>query len=244
MNFGHSGTRAFGGAIVARQRPKIQIIAWSKWTIWENDSECFNTKMTVPSILLIDDHAMFRSGLNMVINMAMPQAIVLQAASVEAALVMHAAAPGVVLLDIKLNGTSGLEGITSLQQQWPRVPVLMLTSQDEPETARLALARGAAAFVSKAETADKIIEVIQQVLRGELAGTAAMQPDPHERRLTPRQREVLELLHQGLSNKLIARKLGLSDNTIRRHVQDILEYFQVVNRSEAVFAARLQALVS
>ena len=63
--------------------------------------------MTILSILLIDDHPMFRSGLNMVINMAMPQATVLQAASVEAALGTHAAAPDMVLLDIKLNGISG-----------------------------------------------------------------------------------------------------------------------------------------
>ena len=195
------------------------------------------------SILLIDDHAMFRAGLGMVINMAMPQATVLQAASVEAALTTQAAAPDMVLLDIKLNGTSGLEGIASMKQQWPGVPVVMLSSQDEPETARLALARGAVAFVSKAETADNIIGVIEKILRGELAGPAAGPADGNERRLTPRQREVLELLHQGLSNKLIARKLDLSSNTVRRHVQDILEFFQVVNRSEAVFAARRQALV-
>ena len=140
--------------------------------------------------------------------------------------------------------TSGLEGIASIKRQWPTTPVLMLSSQDEPETARLALARGAVAFVSKAETAEKIIEVIAQVLRGELAGATAPQHNTDDRRLTPRQREVLELLHQGLSNKLIARKLVLPDNTVRRNVQDILEYFQAVNRSEAIFAARQQALVS
>jgi DNA-binding NarL/FixJ family response regulator len=200
--------------------------------------------MTAPSILLIDDHAMFRSGLNMVINMAMPDAAVLQAASVEEALRSASHIPHIVLLDIKLNGSSGLEGIASIQQQWPGAPVLMLSSQDEPETARLALARGAAAFVSKAETAEKIIDVIQQVLRGDIVGVAPQQNNTQERRLTPRQREVLELLHQGLSNKLIARKLELSDNTVRRHVQDILEYFSAVNRSEAIFAARQQALVS
>ncbi len=199
--------------------------------------------MIAPCMLLIDDHAMFRSGLNMVISMAMPQAVVSQAASVEEALSLATQTPHIVLLDIKLNGSSGLEGIASIQRQWPGVPVLMLSSQDEPETARLALARGAAAFVSKAETAEKIIDVIQQVLRGDMVGVNPQQNNPEERRLTPRQREVLELLHQGLSNKLIARKLALSDNTVRRHVQDILEYFHAVNRSEAIFAARQQALV-
>ena len=185
---------------------------------------------------------MFRSGLNMVISMAMPLACVAQAASVEEALRAAVDAVDVVLLDIKLNGTSVLKGLASIKQHWPGAPVLMLSSQDEPETARLALARGAAIFVSKAETAEKIIDVIQQVLCGELTGSAALQ-SADERRLTPRKRKVLELLHQGLSNKLIARKLALSDNTVRRHVQDILEHFQVVNRSTSVFVARQQALV-
>ena len=198
--------------------------------------------MTFPRILLIDDHAMFRAGLGMVITMTMPHATTVQAASVEEALGTAPAEIHLVLLDIKLNGSSGLEGIALLKRQWPLAPVLMLSSQDEPETARLALARGAAAFVSKAETPEKIMEVIAQLLHGDFAPARAV-PDNQDKRLTPRQREVLELLQQGLSNKLIARKLDLSDNTVRRHVQDILEYFQVVNRAEAVFAARQQALV-
>jgi DNA-binding NarL/FixJ family response regulator len=198
--------------------------------------------MPAAAILLIDDHAMFRSGLGMVITMAMPEVAMFQAASVVEAVNTAPDDIQTVLLDIKLNGSSGLEGLALVRHKWPLAPVLMLSSQDDPETARLALARGAAAFVSKAETAEKIVYVIQQLLRGDFAqakpGTVAS-----GRRLTLRQREVLVLLHQGLSNKLIARKLALSDNTVRRHVQDILEYFQVANRAEAVFAARQQALV-
>ncbi len=178
----------------------------------------------------------------MVISMAIPQATVRQASSVKEVLNEVPADIDIVLLDIKLNGSSGLEGIALIKRQWPEIPVLMLSSQDEPETARLALALGAAAFVSKAEPPEKIIAVIALLLRGDFTSARPVS-SAKERRLTPRQREVLELLHQGLSNKLIARRLELSDNTVRRHVQDILEYFQVINRAEAVFAARQQALV-
>ena len=73
--------------------------------------------MTAPCILLIDDHAMYRFGLNTVISMAMPEAVVLQAASVEEALRQTTQTPHIVLLDIKFNGTSGLEGIASIKQQ-------------------------------------------------------------------------------------------------------------------------------
>jgi DNA-binding NarL/FixJ family response regulator len=215
---------------------------WSKKTIQKTPCQWFNQGMDRSHILLIDDHALFRAGLGMVIHRALPDAAIHQAASVAEALETAPASLQLVLLDIKLKGSSGLESIGLVKRQWPDVPVLMLSSLDEPETTRVALARGAAAFVSKAETPEKIIEVIGQLLSGQ-----AEPPDPaagnRDKHLTPRQREVLEFLHQGLTNKLIARKLALSDNTVRRHMQEILKYFGVATRAEAVYAARLQALV-
>lgn len=199
--------------------------------------------MSAPRILLIDDHAMFRSGLRMVLNTGMPGTEIFEASSLSEALDGAPNKVDVVLLDINLNGLNGLEGIALLKRKWPPVPILMLSSQDEPETVRLALARGASGFVSKAETAEKIVASVNLALRGELS---ALTPSAHgaaQRCLTPRQLEVLDLLHQGLSNKLIARQLDLSDNTVRRHVQAILEFFGVASRAEAVFAARSQRLI-
>lgn len=198
--------------------------------------------MTEFHILLIDDHPMFRAGLSMVLCRAMPDAEVSQAASVDEALNATPDTVHLVLLDIKLNGSSGLEGIGLVKRRWPAVPILMLSSHDEPETTRLALGRGATAFMSKAEAPEKIIDTIAQLLRGELP---LAEPLVHQddKNLTPRQREVLALLHAGLTNKVIARKLALSDNTVRRHMQEILKYFKVATRAEAVLAARQQALV-
>lgn len=198
--------------------------------------------MSSPHILLIDDHPMFRAGLSLVLNRAMRSACIYQAASVDEALNTAPEPLHLVLLDIKLNGSSGLEGIGPIKRQWPAVPILMLSSHDEPETARLALARGATAFVSKAESPDKIIDAITQLLRGEVP-QAMPDASPSDKGLTPRQREVLALLNLGMSNKVIARKLVLSDNTVRRHMQEILKYFKVATRAEAVLAARQQALV-
>jgi DNA-binding NarL/FixJ family response regulator len=198
--------------------------------------------MPSPTIYLIDDHPMFRSGLGMLINMALPEATLFEASTLDEALSAPPARVDVVLLDIKLNGASGLDAIELLRRQWPTVAVLMLSSQDEPETIRLAMDRGAAGFVSKAETSKKIIENIQRVF---LSHTSARQsPDaPPERRLTPRQSEVLQLLHKGYSNKKIAQALTLSENTVRRHVQGILEFFDSPSRAEAVFAAVKVGLV-
>jgi len=119
----------------------------------------------------------------------------------------------------------------------------MLSSQSEPETVRLALARGAVGFVSKAETADHIVQAICGALQGSTAALSSPTDKGVVRRLTPRQCEVLDLMSQGLSNKLVARRLSLSDNTVRRHVQDILEFFNVGSRAEAVVAARQQRLI-
>jgi DNA-binding NarL/FixJ family response regulator len=199
--------------------------------------------MTAPRILLIDDHAMFRAGLSLVISSALPQARIFEAGSLDEAISSTQDDLDVVLLDIKLNGLSGLEGLTLLKRKWPLVPVLMLSSQDGPETVRQALMRGAAGFVSKAETASKIVETIQLALSGHLAASAPQSASAQPRRLTPRQCEVLDLLHQGLPNKMIARQLSLSNNTVRRHVQDILEFFGALSRAEAVFSAQQQGLL-
>lgn len=199
--------------------------------------------MQSPRILLIDDHAMFRAGLSLVISAAIPDAKLVEAGSLDEAMSNTSDGIDVVLLDIKLNGLSGLECIALLKRKWPLTPILMLSSHDEPETVRLALARGADGFVSKAETAEKIVGAIHLALLGHSPELSPGASSSTPRRLTPRQCEVLNLLHQGLSNKLIARQLSLSDNTVRRHVQDILEFFQVGSRSEAVFAARRLVLV-
>ncbi|MBK7616902.1 MAG: response regulator transcription factor [Burkholderiales bacterium] len=194
-------------------------------------------------VLLVDDHAMFRTGLKMVISTAMPDTEILEAGSLEAALSSVAGDVHVLLLDIMLKGLNGLEGLALLKRRWPLAPVLVLSSQDEPETVRLALSRGAAGFVSKAEPAEKIVEAIQLALGGHVATVQAFGDGAVQQRLTPRQCEVLSLLHQGLSNKLIARQLSLSDNTVRRHVQDILAFFDVASRTEAVFEARQRGLI-
>lgn len=197
-------------------------------------------------ILLVDDHAMFRSGLRMVLNESLPDAEVFEAGSLNEATLNTPDTLDIILLDIKLPGLNGMDGIALLKRKWPKVPVIVLSSQDDPETVRLALARGAVAFISKADTAEKIIALLNTILRGESPAPAA-QPDIEVHgmpvHLTPRQCEVLDLLCQGMSNKLIARQLALSENTVRGHVQAILQFLHVSSRSEAAFTARRRGLV-
>lgn len=201
-------------------------------------------------LLLIDDHALFRCGLHMVLAAGIPGLEVAEAGSLEEAMHCDMVAPALVLLDVHLHGLNGIEGIALVKRKWPDAAVIMLSSQAEPQTIALALERGATTFVSKAATADTILSVIDQVRRGHLpappsgaASTAPATGDADPQRLTPRQCEVLDLMCQGLSNKLIGRRLNLSENTVRGHVQAVLAALQVSSRSEASFAARQRGLV-
>ncbi len=199
--------------------------------------------MNLVKILLIDDHALFRSGLKLVLLGGLPDAQVLEAQSLEEAVHQVKEPPSLVLLDIQLQGVNGLEGLGLLKQRWPGVPVVMLSSVVEPETVRLAMARGATAFVSKAETADKIIAVIEQTLGRTRKGAARTIEEVSRPRLTPRQCEVLDLLCEGLSNKMIAKRMELSEFTVRGHVQAVLTLLDVQSRSQATFAARREGLI-
>lgn len=203
------------------------------------------TTMSDMCILLIDDHAMFRTGLSMVLKTSMKNIEVLEAGTLNEGMNGKATKPDVILLDIKLPGLTGMEGIEVLRHKWPQVPVVILSSQDDPETAREAVERGAARFVSKAGTADEIISAILQAMQPNKKLASAHHYVPHgmQPHLTPRQCEVLDLVCQGMSNKVIGRRLSLSENTVRGHVQAILAFLQVSSRTEAAFAAHRKGLV-
>lgn len=207
------------------------------------------SKPDVARILLIDDHALFRAGLAMLLETGLREIEIVEAGSINDALLGRFAAPAIVLLDVMLPGLSGLEGLVLVKQKWPQAKVIMLSSQLQPKMVKLALARGAAEFISKAEPADKIIALVQQII----STGAASQPvastvnnakptkstaNKALHNLSPRQCEVLELICNGLSNKMIGARLHISDNTVHWHVRSVLAILQVVNRSEAAFAAR------
>lgn len=177
----------------------------------------------------------------MVLQARLPGATFADAATLHEALALDAE-PDVIVLDVNLPGLNGLEGLAPLQRRWPAAGIVMLSAQDDAETRRIALTLGAAAFVSKAEAGARIGETIDQLLHAGMPSGPDNSP-PAQPYLTPRQYEVLNLLSQGLTNKLIARQIDLSDNTVRRHVQDIFAFFGVATRTEAVFEARRQGLI-
>jgi DNA-binding NarL/FixJ family response regulator len=206
--------------------------------------------MVTINLLIVDDHALFLSGLSLVLQAGLGDVRIKEASCLEQALRGHNEPPALVLLDIQLPGIDGIEGLRLLKNCWPQVPVIMLSSVTDPDIVSQALSGGAAAFVSKADTSKKIIQVICQTL-----GLPAPQPQPqpvdtelqntyHKPRLTQRQGEVLGLLCEGLSNKVVARRMNLSEFTVRGHVQAIFALMHVNSRSQALVVAQRCGLVS
>lgn len=198
-------------------------------------------------VLLIDDHALFRSGVGMVLSAGLGEVDITEAASLEEALLSADESFDLVLLDVQLEGINGLDGIALLKRKWPCAKVLMVSATQDTHIRVEALKRGALGFISKSEPPSRMLELVGQVLAGlrpmhaRQESAAALETSV---RLSPRQHEVLELLGLGLPNKLIGRRLNVTENTVRGHVQAILLALAVASRTEAVFVARRLGLIN
>lgn len=193
-----------------------------------------NTVMDSLSVFLIDDHPLFRSGLRMIIQSGLGHTQIHEMDKVEEAL-SSVLQPDLVLLDISLAGMDGLSGMSLIKARWPQARVMVISADASSETRNKAQAEGACAFLSKAQSPPQMLDVI----RGALASHATLAPLV----LSDRQLQVLELLAQGMSNRMIGQRLFLSEHTIRWHVQGLLEALRASSRTEAVFLARRQGLI-
>jgi two-component system, NarL family, nitrate/nitrite response regulator NarL len=192
---------------------------------------------TPSTVLLVDDHRLFREGLALLLRSQPGVGWIHEAGTIDEALAFVGVAPpvGMILLDIALPGVDGLAGMARLQQAYAGIPILVLSGSEDPAHKQLALGQGAAGFVEKSASGEEIGEAILRVWRGDRVFPPI--PEAESTGLTPRQEEVLHYLCEGLSNKAIARQLLLSENTVRVHVSAILALLGATSRTEAVVAA-------
>jgi len=199
----------------------------------------FNTGMHCPCIFLIDDHPLFRSGLRMIIQNGLSDSSIHEMDSVEAAL-QKDEQPDLVLLDIFLAGMDGLSGIALIKDRWPQANLTVVSSDASGDTVKRALDTGANAFLSKAQSPSHMLDAIKEALSCHLH---LPQASGESLALSDRQQQVLDLLVQGMSNRMIGQRLFLSEHTIRWHVQGLLEALGASSRTEAVFLARRKGLI-
>ncbi len=208
------------------------------------------------TILVVDDHPLIREALKQVLRTLDPDIRVLEAQSAQEAIAVLEATQNLrlIILDLALPGEDGMETLPLLRERWPQVPVVVFSAYDLPPVVTRAIDAGAMGFIPKTSPSDVIVNVLRFVLAGGVylpvevlhqspaaAGSLAFaatanSPKPQGLGLTQRQSQVLALLVQGKSNKLICRELGLAEGPVKIHVAAVLKALGVTNRTEAVFA--------
>ena len=198
-------------------------------------------------VLLVDDHELVRQGIAAMLAKADDLQIVGEARTGrEAVEYARRELPDVILMDVRMPDMDGLEATKKIKEERPRTAVVMLTMHENPAYLREAVRAGAAGYllkdVSREELVDAFIE--SQMLKGMLSEMKPQGPVPAAaRNLTKREREILSLVAEGMSNREIAERLVLSPETVKSHVAAILEKLGVSDRTQAAIYAVRNGLV-
>lgn len=207
------------------------------------------------TLLIADDHPLFREALRGAVARVLPEATLKEADSVEKlyALVESEPDADLLLLDLNMPGAQGFSALVHLRAQHPELPVVVVSAREEPAVMRRALDHGAMGFIPKSADSATLGQALARVLEGDrwappaaLAAPAAgaEEHDAAQRvaDLTPQQFRVLQMLGAGLLNKQIAYDLGVSEATIKAHMTAILRKLGANNRTQAVLIAGKLAL--
>lgn len=203
--------------------------------------------------LVVDDHTLFRDGMVSLLRAAGMQVIGEAQNGLDAVSQATRLKPDIVLMDIDMPGMNGIEATRQITHSLPDIRVVMLTVSQEDEKLVEALRAGAKGYLLKSLNSDEFIRLLTGLERGEppipsfvatrLMNLVAQQKDSLESvqdtTLTQRELELLGLLGLGLPNKIIADRLGVSENTVKYHIKNILQKLNISNRAEAAaYAAR------
>lgn len=212
------------------------------------------------SVMIVDDHAVIRSGLRMLIEQDQAMSVVAQAGTVAQAIELaQRERPDIIVLDLVLGDEDALESLPELCKVSPKSRVLVLTGVQSPDSHRTAIRRGAMGIVLKQQAAELLLKAIHRVHEGEvwidrsMIGSVvseardgmleAADPEaPKISSLTPREREVIALVSEGLKNKLIGERLFISETTVTHHLSSIYSKLGVSDRLELVIYAFANSL--
>jgi DNA-binding NarL/FixJ family response regulator len=199
-------------------------------------------------IMIVEDHPVFREGLNMIITAQPDMEMVAQASTAEEALQEYRRAkPDVILMDQRLPGASGTDALISIRSEFPQARIMMLTTSSGDIEIQRALRAGAAAYVLKSTPKNEILRIIRTVSTGrkhipsDVASSVAEHMGQED--LTPRELEVLELIREGNKNKQIADQLSISETTVNFHIKNIVDKLQANDRTHAVTIALRRGLL-
>jgi len=220
------------------------------------------------SLLLVDDHKLFREGMRLLLESGLqggketaglsqgvaPSLKIYEAADSESALHLAALHPqlDLVLLDLRIPGSEGLSTLEQFIQDFPVLPVVILSASQNKQEIRQALECGAMGFIPKDSSSSAVVSAIHLVLSGNIYVPPILLQDTfspkvssegNSSNLTERQMDVVRLMARGQSNKEIARALELAETTVKMHVSHIMRTLNVSNRTQAVVKAEKLGLV-
>lgn len=200
-------------------------------------------------IIIVDDHPLFRGALKQALTSSFEAAEIVEAGSLDELTdkLGQGGDVDLVLLDLTMPGVQGLSGLLFLRAQHPEIPVVIVSANEDPAVIRRSIDFGASGFVPKSQPVDQIRKAVKRVLDGEIWVPADIDLTVRTDKeaadlagrlstLTPQQVRVLMMLGEGLLNKQIAFKLGVSEATIKAHVSAILQKLGVDSRTQAVIA--------
>ncbi len=211
-------------------------------------------------VLVVDDHALFREGLGLIISNQPDMVVVGQAGDgLEAVHKAMELQPDLILMDIQMPGMDGIEATRQIKKELPATTVVILTVRDDEEKLFEAIKSGAQGYLLKTMQSPDLIDMLRRALAGEVAIPPRLagkmleefrrlsQFEPHEKdenvEISPRELEVLNLVAQEKTDKEIALALSLSVNTIKTHLRNILAKLHVSGRKEAARLAKDKGLV-
>jgi DNA-binding NarL/FixJ family response regulator len=203
-----------------------------------------------PTIVIADDHPLFRGALRQAVSFVLPTSHVIEAGALDelTTVLGRNREVDLVLLDLTMPGVQGFSGLLYLRAQFPEIPVVIVSAHEDPAIIRRAIDFGASGFVPKSLDTDQIGSALRAILSGgtwtppdiDLSASEDSEAAEIVRRvasLTPQQMRVLMMVSEGLLNKQIAYELSVSEATVKAHVSAILQKLGVDSRTQAVIAA-------
>ena len=211
----------------------------------------FSPMSTVTTLIVADDHPLFRAALREAVTRLLPQARIVEAGSLAMLEEAIQSNPGadLILLDLRMPGAQGFSALVHLRARYPSIPVAVISAAESASIVRRALEFGASGFIPKSASIEKIGTMLRALLDGMLAlpddyepaadrGGADRELARKVSRLTPQQLRVLFLLAEGHSNKTIAQDLRVSEATVKAHVTVILRKLDLERRTQAALLAQ------
>ncbi len=211
-------------------------------------SETAPAPLAPARVLLVDDHALLRTGVANIINQEPDLRVVAEAGDgIDAIAAYEEHRPDVTLLDLRMPLMEGVEVVRQIRARDPRALVIILTTYDTDDEISRALKAGAKAYVLKDISADALVNCIRDVLAGKSylapAAAAKLAEGVTRVQLTPREMAALKLVADGKANKEIATALDISERTVKTHLAHLFEKLGATSRTEAVKVATRRGLV-